>query len=112
MVLMPKFKPDDYHQAVMVAINYQDRLQPSALGYSQRDLTVSILDLSISLSGYRNDYAGRPAYYPAVLLKIILFAYSMGITSARGIQWCCVHNTIFKAQSCDSAPRWSGCYGR
>ncbi|CAN0587139.1 unnamed protein product, partial [Ectocarpus sp. 12 AP-2014] len=49
----------------------------------------------------------RPAYDPAVLLKIILFAYSKGITSSREIQWCCETNVIFKALSCDSVPHFT-----
>ncbi|MFK7857510.1 MAG: transposase, partial [Granulosicoccus sp.] len=37
-------------------------------------------------------------------LKIILFAYSRGITSSRQIQWCCQSNILFKALSCDTTP--------
>jgi transposase len=44
---------------------------------------------------------------PAILLKIILFSYSKGITSSREIQWCCEHNIIFKALSCDSVPHFT-----
>ena len=56
---------------------------------------------------YQNDETGRPAYDPAALLKIILFAYSKGITSSREIQWCCETNVIFKALSCDSVPHFT-----
>ncbi len=41
------------------------------------------------------------------MLKIILFAYSKGITSSREIEWCCQHNNIFKALSCDSVPHFT-----
>ena len=44
------------------------------------------LDLSAFHQSYRNDSEGRPAYDPAILLKIILFAYSKGITTSREIQ--------------------------
>jgi hypothetical protein len=50
---------------------------------------------------------GRPAYDPAILLKIILFAYSKGITFSREIEWCCRTNIIFKALSCDSVPHFT-----
>ncbi|MDP2610421.1 hypothetical protein Q8W27_15385, partial [Oceanobacter sp. 2_MG-2023] len=33
-------------------------------------------------------------YDPAILLKIILFAYSKGITSSREIPWCCEINIL------------------
>ena len=42
-----------------------------------------------------------------ILLKIILFAYSKGITSSRQIQWCCETNIIFKALSCDTVPHFT-----
>jgi hypothetical protein len=56
---------------------------------------------------YRNDDTGRLAYDPAILLKIILFAYSKGITFSREIQWCCETNIIFKALSCDTVPHFT-----
>ena len=46
----------------------------------------------------------RTAFDPAILLKIILFAYSKGITTSRQIQWCCHSNIIFKALACDTSP--------
>jgi transposase len=91
----------------MVVINYHDQLQPGTFGHALHHLIGSKLDLSIFYPGYRNDDGGRPAYDPAVLLKIILFAYSKGVTSSREIQWCCEHNIIFKALSCDSVPHWT-----
>ena len=63
------------------------------------------------INGYipdnQNEDVGRPAYDPAILLKIILFAYSKGITSSREIQWCCETNIIFKALSCDTVPHYT-----
>ncbi len=50
---------------------------------------------------------GRAAYDPAILLKIILFAYSKGITSSREIAWCCETNILFKALSCDTTPHFT-----
>ena len=56
---------------------------------------------------YRNEDGGRPAYNPAILLKIILFAYSKGTTSSREIEWCCKTNILFKALSCDTVPHFT-----
>ena len=53
---------------------------------------------------YCNDDPGAPAYDPAILLKIILYAYSRGITSSRKIEQCCKENIIFMALSCDTSP--------
>ena len=104
---MPKFKTYDYNQTSMVVINYQDQSQPGTFEYALHHLIDSKLDLSVFYPGYKNDDGGRPAYDPAILLKIILFAYSKGVTSSREIQWCCETNIIFKALSCDSVPHWT-----
>ncbi|MGY4876405.1 transposase [Vreelandella aquamarina] len=64
-------------------------------------------DLSVFHPQYRNDATGWLAYDPAILLKIILFAYFKGITSSSEMQWCCETNIIFKALSCcPTSPRW------
>ena len=104
---MPNFKPYDYNQNVMVVINYGDQLQPGTFEHALHHLVDKKIDLCIFHPNYQNDDSGRPAYDPAILLKIILFAYSKGITSSREIQWCCDTNIIFKALSCDSVPHWT-----
>lgn len=104
---MPKFKPYNYKQTAMIALNYEDQLQAGTFEYAIHYLIENKLDLSVFYPRYQNDDNGRPAYDPAILLKIILFAYSKGITSSREIQWCCEHNIIFKALSCDSVPHFT-----
>ena len=91
----------------MVVINYQDQLQPGTFEYAVHYLIEHKLDLSVFHPKYRNGATGRLAYDPAILLKIILFAYSKGITSSREIQWCCVTHIIFKALSCDTVPHFT-----
>lgn len=91
----------------MVVINYRDQLQPGTFEHAIHFLIENKLDLSIYFSAYKNNDNGRPAYDPAILLKIILFAYSKGITSSREIEWCCQTNIIFKALSCDIVPHFT-----
>jgi len=104
---MPKFIPYDYNQSSMVVINYQDQLQPGTFEHAIHHLIDKRLDLSIFYPSYQNDDVGRPAYDPSILLKIILFAYSKGITTSREIEWCCNTNIIFKALSCDTVPHYT-----
>ena len=91
----------------MLVINLQDQLQAGTFEHALHYLVTEKLDLSIFDKTFKNDHEGRPAYDPAILLKIILFAYSKGITSSREIQWCCETNIIFKALSCDSVPHFT-----
>ncbi len=104
---MPNFLPYDYNQSSMVVINYLDQLQPGTFEHAIHFLITHKLDLSVYFSAYKNNDNGRPAYDPAILLKIILFAYSKGITSSREIEWCCQTNIIFKALSCDTVPHYT-----
>jgi len=104
---MPKFIPNDPSQSKMVVINYADQLQPGTFEFAINHIIDHKLDLSIFYPRYQNDDGGRPAYDPAILLKIILFAYAKGITSSREIQWCCETNIIFKALSCDTVPHFT-----
>jgi transposase len=104
---MPRFKPLNYQQNSMVVINHLDQLQPGTFEYAIHHLIDEKLDISVFYPKYQNDATGRPAYDPAALLKIILFAYSKGITSSREIEWCCETNIIFKALSCDTVPHFT-----
>ena len=94
---MPTFKPYNYDQNTLVVINFKDQLQPGTFEFAVHHLVDTKLDVSIFYPDYKNDDGGRPAYDPALLLKIILFAYSKGVTSSREIQWQCENNIIFKA---------------
>ena len=49
----------------------------------------------------------RLAYDPAMLLKVVLFAYSRGITSSRKIEKACRENVVFMALSADSQPHFT-----
>lgn len=106
---MPNFKHYDYNQTSMVVINFAEQLQPGTFEHALHFLVAEKLDLSVFYPNYSNDQGkgGRPAYDPAILLQIILFAYSKGITSSREIEWSCRHNIIFKALSCDSEPHFT-----
>lgn len=70
-----------------------------------------LIDTEIDLSGvarrYVNDETGAPAYDPAVMLKIVLLAYSRGIISSRAIERLCRENVLFMAISGDSAPQFT-----
>jgi transposase len=70
-----------------------------------------LIDNEIDLSGfdarYNNDDTGAPAYDPAVMLKIVLLAYSRGMISSRAIERACRENVLFMAISGDSAPQFT-----
>ena len=104
---MPNFLSYDYNQNSMVVINFQDQLQPGTFEHAIHYLIDNRMDMSVFYPLYTNEKTGRPAFDPAILLKIILFAYSKGIISSREIEWCCKTNIIFKVLSCDTEPHFT-----
>jgi transposase len=91
----------------MLPVHLADQLQPGTFEHAIHYLIDNKLDLSVFHPKFKNEDTGRPAYDPAILLKIVLFAYSKGITSSREIEWCCKNNIIFKALSCDTVPHFT-----
>jgi transposase len=104
---MARYKEYDYSQGKFIAIQFDRQILPGTFEYTLHYLIDNEIDLSIFESRYRNDETGAPAYDPAILLKIILYAYSRGITSSRKVAQCCQENIIFMALSADTRPHFT-----
>ncbi len=104
---MAKYKKYSYDQARFIPIHFDKQIIPGTFEYSLSYLIDNEIDLSLFDSRYDNDDTGAPAYDPAILLKIILFAYSRGIVSSRKIARCCQENIIFMALSADTRPHFT-----
>jgi transposase len=104
---MARYKDYDYSQGKFIPIHFDRQILPGTFEYSLHYLIDNEIDLSVFDLRYRNDETGAPAYDPAILLKIILYAYSRGITSSREIAQCCEENVIFMALSADTRPHFT-----
>ena len=104
---MARFKDHGTAQGKLIAVSFEAQLQPGTFEHTLNHLIDHKLDLSVFEARYRNDDGGAPAYHPAVLLKIILFAYSRGIVSSRRIEQACRENVTFMALSGDSQPHYT-----
>ncbi|MGD0238152.1 MAG: transposase, partial [Syntrophorhabdales bacterium] len=104
---MARYKEYDYRQGKFLPISFDKQILPGTFEYTLNYLIDHELDLSVFDDRYCNDDTGAPAYDPAILLKIILYAYSRGITSSRRIEQCCRENVIFMALSCDTSPHFT-----
>jgi transposase len=104
---MPRFKDYDYRQTKLLPVSFDRQILPGTFEYSLSYLVEHELDLSIFDHRYANDEVGRPAYDPAILLKIVLLAYSRGITSSRKMAAMCEQNVVFMAMSADSRPHFT-----
>ncbi len=71
---------------MLIPVDFDRQIQPGTFEFALRHLVDKELDLAPFHARYRNDHEGAPAYDPAVLLKIILLAYSRGVVSSRKIE--------------------------
>jgi transposase len=104
---MAKYKEYDYSQGKFIPIHFDKQILPGTFEHTLHYLIDNEIDLSLFDVRYKNDETGAPAYDPAILLKIILYAYSRGITSSRKISQCCKENIIFMALSADTQPHFT-----
>jgi transposase len=102
-----RYKPYDYGQMKLVPVSFAQQILPGSFEYTLNKLIDEHFDLSVFEAQYRNDASGAPAYDPAILLKIILSAYSKGVTSSREIAQLCRDNVVFMALAADSAPHFT-----
>src|SRR5262245_10511348 len=104
---MARFKHYDYGQMKMLPVSFEQQILPGTFEYTLNHLIDHEIDLTVFESRYRNDETGAPAYDPAILLKVILYAYSRGVTASRQIERLCRENVVFMALSADSAPHFT-----
>lgn len=104
---MARYKHYDYGQTKLLPISYERQILPGSFEYTLSYLIDNKIDLSVFEDRYQNDATGAPAYDPALLLKIVLFAYSKGITTSRQIAALCREHVVFMALSADTTPHFT-----
>ncbi|WP_210756882.1 IS1182 family transposase [Caldichromatium japonicum] len=101
---MPKFKPCNYDQMVMLPISLENQILPGSLEHTIHEVVEKHMDLSVFDQRYNNDETGATAIHPKILLKVILLAYARGLLSSRQIERACVENVTFIALACGYSP--------
>jgi transposase len=91
----------------LVAVIPDAQIQPGSFEYALDYLIDHEIDLLKLDQRYNNDDTGAPAYDPAVMLKIVLLAYSRGMVSSRAIERACRESVLFMAISGDSFPQFT-----
>ena len=104
---MAKYKHYDYAQGKLIPVSFDKQILPGTFEHTLHYLIDNDIDLSAFDLSYKNDETGAPAYDPRILLKIVLYAYSKGITSSRKIADCCSDNVVFMALSADTRPHFT-----
>lgn len=103
---MARFKP--VHTGLkLLPVDFERQVLVGSFEYALCHLVDHELDLSAFHARYKNDVEGASAFDPAVLIKIILLAYSRGIISSRKMEAACRENVLFIAVSGDSQPHFT-----
>jgi transposase len=103
---MARYRPVDT-QPTFVAIDLATQLLPGTFEHALHHLLEQAIDLTPFDARYRHDTTGAPAYAPAMLLRVVLFAYSRGIIGSRAIARACEEQVTFIALSGDSRPHFT-----
>ncbi len=104
---MPRFKDTNPDQTVLVPVSFDRQILPGTFEHTLNYLVDHKFDFNIFYHKYRNEEGGRPAYDPALLFKIVVLAYSRGVTGSRRIEALCRENVLFMALSADSRPHFT-----
>lgn len=104
---MPNFKDSSMDQIKLLPVVFSQQITPGSFEHTISLLIAEHLDMSIFNDRYVNDDNGRPAYDPAMLLRVIMSAYARGCTSSRQIEQLCKENVTFMALSGDNQPHYT-----
>ena len=104
---MANFKDDNLGQQVLLNVDFLEVLGTNSFEYSLYRLLDRDDLLSDFIAQYRNSHSGRKAYPPAMLLRIIFFAYYRGITSSRAIESMCRTDLKFMALAGGATPHFT-----
>ena len=100
---MTSFRPYDPDQQLLLPPSLRDWLPPDHLVWFISE-TVDQLDVSELLDGYRDGGQGNLPYHPAMMLKILIYAYATGIFSSRRIARQIEENIAFRVLAAGNAP--------
>jgi len=86
---MAKYKQYDYKQMVILPTSLENQLSPGTLELAIHTVVESRMDMSVFDEKYTKDKTEHLVYDPNILLKVVLFAYSRGLTGSRRIEQAC-----------------------
>lgn len=79
------FRPCESGQTFLRPASMRDWLPGDHLAYFISDV-VDHLDLSAIMERYADEERGYPPYHPAMMVKVLLYAYCIGVASSGKIE--------------------------
>ena len=97
------YRPWEVEQGFLLPPSVLDFVPPGHPAHFVRDLVVDGLDLSAIHASY-DDARGAPAFHPAMMTALLLYAYTQGLYSSRRISRACVERLDFHAVTASEKP--------
>ena len=97
------FRPYEPDQDFLMPASMRDWLPSDHLAYFISDV-VDQLDLSAILGRYASEERGYPPYHPAMMVKVLLYAYCIGVPSSRKIEKRLCEDIAFRVLAANNTP--------
>jgi len=97
------FRPYDPDQIFLMPTSMRDWLPTDHLAYFISDV-VEQLDLSVIMQRYRGEERGYPPYHPVMMVKVLLYAYCVGVPSSRKIAKRLEEDIAFRVLAANNTP--------
>jgi transposase len=98
-----RFVACDREQSFLMPPDVRDWLAESHLAWFVID-AVAEMKLDGFYAAYRQDGRARPAYDPAMMVAVLLYAYARGIRSSRLIERACEEDVAFRVLAAQQRP--------
>jgi transposase len=93
----------DREQSFLMPPDVRDWLPEDHLAWFVMS-AVEEMDLAAFYGAYRANGQGRPAYEPAMVVALLLYAYARGNRSARAIERACVEDVAYRVIAAQTKP--------
>ena len=97
------FRPYEPDQVFLMPASMRDWLPSEHLAYFISDV-VDQLDLSAIMERYAREERGYPPYHPAMMVKVLLYAYCIGVASSRKIEKRLCEDIAFRVLAANNTP--------
>jgi len=97
------FRPYDPEQMLLMPASMRDWLPADHLAYFISDV-VEHLDLSAIMERYAGEERGYPPYHPVMMVKVLLYAYCIGVPSSRKIEKRLGEDIAFRVLAANNTP--------
>lgn len=100
------YRPYEPDQILLLPPSLQDWLPARHLARFVSDIVETSLDLSAITSVYESEERGQPPYHPVMMVKVLIYAYCVGLPSSRKIARGVIEDVALRFLAANNAPNF------